>query len=173
MMKFRKAISHKKLVQSIVILVLMCSFQSYFIGVYFLSSNSFSDMYACVDVLFILFQRKACGEDVIHAVVEGYQWNDTYLINHGQDEIMEYFIVKCSNLENDYQNKVITAQPKYLGDSMVFLNKLEKGNFCEEIFSDGDGFTIPTVTPTKCMEFAGGITLLGLTNIFSTTYKVC
>ena len=44
---------------------------------------------------------------------------------------------------------------------------------CDEIFKDGDGLKIKTVTPEKCKTFAGGITQKGLTNIYATTYQVC
>ena len=67
-----------------------------------------------VDVTFVLYKRKACGESIIHAVEEGYQWNDTYLINRGENEIMQYFIDSCSQLEIDYLEKVRRQRPDFL-----------------------------------------------------------
>jgi hypothetical protein len=69
---FEKAISKKKFFQSFAIVFLLCSFQSYFIGNYFMSKTSFGEMSDSIEVIFILFGRKACGESVIHAIEEGY-----------------------------------------------------------------------------------------------------
>ena len=105
-----------------------------------MSSKSFTEMSDSIDIIFILFERKSCGESVIHSIIEGYQWNDTYYINNGQDEIMDYFTKRCFKLEGDYQNKVRKAQPSFLGSSLTYLNFLEAGNFCDDVFQDGDGF---------------------------------
>lgn len=69
--------------------------QGYFLGTYFMSTTSFSEMSESINHVFILFGRKACAESVIHAVTEGYQWNDTYYINGGQNEIMDYYTKSC------------------------------------------------------------------------------
>eukprot|EP00347_Sterkiella_histriomuscorum_P011126 403373661 len=171
--KFKQSISKKKLTQSFLIVILTCMFQSYFLGTYFMSSSSFTEMSDSVDVIFILYQRKACGESVIHAIEEGYQWNDTYLINRGKDEIMDFYTTKCFKLENDYQVKVRKQRPPFLSEAMGLIDKLEDTDFCNDIFHDGDGFQKLLVTPEKCRQFAGGITQNGQTNIYQTTYKIC
>eukprot|EP00347_Sterkiella_histriomuscorum_P005295 403357147 len=171
--KFKQSISKKKLSQSFLIVILTCMFQSYFLGTYFMSSSSFTEMSDSVDVIFILYQRKACGESVIHAIEEGYQWNDTYLINRGKDEIMDFYTTKCFKLENDYQVKVRKQRPPFLSEAMGLIDKLEDTDFCNDIFHDGDGFQKLLVTPEKCRQFAGGITQNGQTNIYQTTYKIC
>lgn len=43
---------------------------------------------------------------------------------------------------------------------------LEEGEFCDDVFKDGDGFQKLTVTPENCATFSGGIALPGLTNIY-------
>ncbi|CDW74974.1 pas pac sensor signal transduction histidine kinase [Stylonychia lemnae] len=170
---FKRAISKRKLTQSFLIVILICTFQSYFLGTYFMSSNSFTEMSKSVEVIFILFQRKACGESVIHSITEGYQWNDTYWINRGKDEIMDYYTKTCFKLERDFQVKVRKDRPSFLQEAVTLIDLLEEGNFCEQMFHDGDGFRTLTVTTQKCKEFAGGITFNGMTNIYQTIYKVC
>jgi hypothetical protein len=55
--------------------------------------------------------------------------------------MMIYFLDTCVQLESDYQNKVLKAKPKFLiGPAWDYLTLLEKGKFCEEIFTDGDDF---------------------------------
>ena len=81
--EFKQQIYKGKIKQSLGIMVLMIGLLGYFLGTYLMSHSSFNLMSESVDVLFILLQRKACTEDVIHSIVEAYQWNDTYYINHG------------------------------------------------------------------------------------------
>ena len=78
---------------------------------------------------------------------------------------------KCQVIESRYQKEIRIASPVFLQDAMPFLEMLEtNNNFCDEVFSDGDDFTKLTVTPENCKSFENGITSLGLTNIYQTTY---
>jgi hypothetical protein len=61
-------------------------------------------------------------------------------------------------LEIDYQKQVLKNKPAFLQGALDYINHMETGNICEEIFRDGDGFKHKTVTVDNCHNFAGGIT---------------
>ena len=71
---------------------------------------------------------------------------------------MEYYTTKCFKLENDYQKKIRKLQPAFLNGVKPYLDLLEGGDFCDDLFADGDGFKIKSVTPENCKNFVGGIT---------------
>lgn len=107
-------------------------FSSYFYGTYFISQKDFIEISDSIDALFLLFQRKSCGENVLHSTIEALQWNDTYLVDNGQTEMMIYFQRQCLALEDDYHTTILKGQPSYLkGDALDYLMLLENGNFCD------------------------------------------
>eukprot|EP00347_Sterkiella_histriomuscorum_P020578 403337267 len=169
---FNKNIRSQMIKQSLGICVIALSFGAYFLGTYLLSQRDFNTLTESIDILFLLFYRQSCVENVIHGVTETLIFNEPLYINKGQDEIMNYYQNLCYEQENQYQNYIRKQRPEYLSEVLDYIEFLESGQFCDELFGPDAVNNPGNVTPQKCKTYNNGLVTTGLTNIFQTAYKV-
>ena len=65
---FIQQIEKAKLKQSIVIMIISLIFNAYFLGTYFMSQKDFTTLINGLNANEIILLRKACVENVIHAI---------------------------------------------------------------------------------------------------------
>eukprot|EP00347_Sterkiella_histriomuscorum_P020345 403338165 len=174
---FNSQINKRKLKQSLFILLITIAFNGYFLGTYFMSTKTFDEAASSIDLIFTLQQRKSCAENVIHATTEALLFNQTYLINDGDDEIQKYFNDFCSAIETTYLYKVKRDRPQYFDGVYPFLDQLESGVYCQTVFGDGsgdDGFeqSGSQIDVDRCKSFANGISQQGISQLYQQIYQM-
>lgn len=92
-----------------------------------MSASVFNEAAESIDIIFTLFQRKSCVENVIHATSEAILFNKEYLVNDNKDEIQSYFNALCADVESDFLNFVLKGRPPYLEEAYFYIDMLESG----------------------------------------------
>ena len=117
-------------------------------------------MSVSIDVVFILFQRKACADNVIHSIRETYMFSQWFYVSNGE-EMTSYYLKYCESLENKFYEKIFKERPTYLELAYPVIDSMENGQFCDIFYTDPNA----TITSANCKSFMNGISQTGLTNI--------
>ncbi|CDW89780.1 pas pac sensor signal transduction histidine kinase [Stylonychia lemnae] len=173
---FKTYVNKIKIMQSIGIVFLSLIFNGYFLGTYYQSKSYYEDMDSSIDIMFIVFSRQSCIENIIHSMTEKYIQNQDLplLINNGRDDLLEYNLDVCQNYERRYLDLIKNSKSKYLDHAQSYLDMLEDGKFCDVLFV-ADALTQSGETneasPDDCKAYYNNIADTGLTNIYQTVYK--
>ena len=102
MAEFSRKILALKLKQSLLLIVLMAFLTSYFLAVYLMSQTSFSEIGESLTLMTYAYKRTYAVVNILYSVQEQYFYNQTLMIDHGREEMFNYYIKEGMEIEQGF-----------------------------------------------------------------------